>query len=684
MKQYKKLFIAALAVMALGSCSVKEDASPETGRIIRFTTNLGGYVVKATDTEFETGDEVSLFVGDPIAAYNVKMTCRGGELVPEQTIAWPEGTESGVMTAFVAAYPYSETWELGTDANIFSVRPDQSTHAGYTASDLMIASYMAYPDCETVPLNFIHTLSRFDLLVDSNLQDDLIEVYLSGVYGKTKVGVSLRPWMNPVGESGTVKMGLTKSQSTPKYSYSEWSAILPPQALEFKILLVTASGKQYTYALPLGMRGQYMDSARKYQGYLTLDERAEATDFSVEVSEWTDNADIQFGTVIPDEFHTDGNWILRSYNAETDSYKDLAFDRDEDENGKEMFTMFLNNTQGAIYELLYTRNDINFFYFGFKGDTSTPKESGTYPIEIGGTPLSFACTGDLILELHPYDNTLSVREDNDDWSVIGEFDGDNWTVDIPMTRVRAGVYNATLLYFGEEFKFRCNGSWDVNLGLPWDWGDYPANTTNPDNGKPVSTLERNGKNITLASIGWWVVEINVHNKTMRAVNFGADDTIFDGYRSYLGNWYFYHDESHEYEITISDAGTYYNLNFDGVPMKAKYDPVDDGFKVNFHTFATVNTKYGAADLCFYAETADEETDQVYGAAMGNAPSVTLMKGKLAADGQSITITPGKLDGHPFSYYYMIFLIKEGDYEGRYGLYFSDEFTFPQTWTKVNN
>ena len=103
MKQYKKLFIAALAVMALGSCSVKEDASPETGRIIRFTTNLGGYVVKATDTEFETGDEVSLFVGDPIAAYNVKMTCRGGELVPEQTIAWPEGTESGVMTAFVAA-----------------------------------------------------------------------------------------------------------------------------------------------------------------------------------------------------------------------------------------------------------------------------------------------------------------------------------------------------------------------------------------------------------------------------------------------------------------------------------------------------------------------------------------------------------------------------------------------------
>ena len=684
MKQYKNLFIAAIAVLALGSCSVKESASPDAGRSIRFTTNLGGYVVKATDTDFESGDQVSLFVNDPINVYNVKMTASGGDLVPERNIAWPEETESNVATAFVAVYPYAEGWEFGSDANVFSVRPDQSTHAGYTASDLMTAAYIAYPDCETVPLNFVHTLSRFDLMIESNLKEEITEVYLAGVYGKSRVGITYNPWANPVGEKGNVKMGCIRTQGTDKYKWSEWSAILPAQDISFKVLLVTASGKQYTYAVPAGMDGAYMTAAHKYEGYLALDERAEATDFSVEVSEWTDNADVQFGNYIADEFHCEGEWILRRYNAETDSFVNLYFEEDVDEKNNTMFTLFLNNPEGAVYELVYTRNEINYYVFGFKGDTSTPKESGTYPIEIGGTPLSFASAGDLILELRPVDNTLSVREDNDEWSVIGEFDGDNWTVDIPMTRVRAGVYNATLLYFGEEFKFRCNGSWDVNLGLPWDWGDYPANTTNPDNGKPVSTLERNGKNITLASIGWWVVEINVHNKTMRAVNFGADDTIFDGYRSYLGNWYFYHDESHEYEITISDAGTYYNLNFDGVPMKAKYDPVDDGFKVNFHTFATVNTKYGAADLCFYAETADEETDQVYGAAMGNAPSITLMKGKLAADGQSITITPGKLDGHPFSYYYMIFLIKEGDYEGRYGLYFSDEFTFPQTWTKVNN
>ena len=682
MKQYRTLFIAAVALLALGSCSVKEEASPVSGRSIRFTTNLGGYAVKATDTEFESGDEVSLFVGDPIKMYNVKMTSRDAELVPAQDIAWPEGTESGMATPFIAVYPYAETWEFATDANVFSVRPDQTTHAGYTASDLMVASFMAYPDCETVPLNFIHSLCRFDLVIESYIPDEVTEVYLSGVYGKVKAGLGLHAWTETVGETGTVKMGRIRSHSYDTSKWSEWSAILPPQYMSFKILMVTASGKQYTYAIPSGW-GDNMSAAHKYQGELTLDEKSEPGDFSVEVSEWTDNDDVQFGRVIADEFHTEGEWTLRRYNPETDTYLDLFFQEDTDQDGRSMFTMYLDNPEGAVYELAYTRNQVNYYAFGFKGETSAPKENGTYGIEIGGTPLSFATAGDLILELHPFDNTLSVREDNDEWSLIGEFYGDEWTQDIPMTRIRAGYYRVTTYYFGEEFKFRCNGSWDVNLGLPWDWDEDYAFTTNPDNGKPVSAMAKNGKNITLEAVGMWVLDLDVHNKTLRAYNFGADDGIFDGYRSFLGNWYFYHDEDHEYSITITDAGTYYNLNFDGVPMRAKYDPVDDGFKVNFHTFCSVNTRYGAADLCFYAETVDEETEQVYGAALGNAPDVTLMKGKLASDGQSITITPGKFDGHPFSYYYIIFLLTEGDYEGQYGLYFRDEFTFPQTWTKVN-
>ena len=683
MKQYKSLFIAAVALLALGSCSVNEVAPPETGRGIRFTTNLGGYAVKATDTEFESGDAVSLFVDEPINAFNVKMNCRDGELVPEQTIAWPEGTESSAATGFVAVYPYGESWELYTDANVFSVRPDQSTHAGYTASDLMIASYVAYPDCETVPLNFVHALCRFDLSVESALSEEISEVYLSGVYGKAQVFLTYHARTSTVADSGTIKMGRTWSANPGSDYYSTWSAILPPQSMSFKVLLVTASGKQYTYALPAGMGGEAMYAAHKYEGSLFLNEKSEATDFSVEVSEWTDNADVQFGSFIPDEFHAEGEWLLRSYNAETGSSKDLPFVKEYDLEGNPVFTMFLDNPEGAVYELFYTRNEINYFYYGFKGDTSTPKEPGSYSIEIGGTPISFASTGDLILELRPMDNTLTVREDNDVWSVIGEFDGDNWTVDFEMEKVRSGVYQITIPYFGEEFKFRCNGSWDVNLGLPKDWGDFPANRTSADNGKPVSSMERNGMNITLDSIGWWILELNVHNKTLRAYCLGSDDEIFDGYRSFLGNWYFYHDEDHEYSITITDAGTYYKMNFDGVPMKAKYDPVDNSMKINFQIFDTVESQYGTFELFFYAVTGDPETQEEYALVFGDRPDITLMKGKVAGDGQSITITPGIADGHPFWYYYIVRRFLDGDYANKMYAWFQDEFTFPQTWTKVN-
>lgn len=50
------------------------------------------------------------------------------------------------------------------------------------------------------------------------------------------------------------------------------------------------------------------------------------------------------------------------------------------------------------------------------------------------------------------------------WGMIGSFNG--WAADEPLTRVDEGVYSIKVesLTAGEEFKFRANGDWSVDLG----------------------------------------------------------------------------------------------------------------------------------------------------------------------------------------------------------------------------
>ena len=638
MKHYIHLLLAALALTLLGACSVKEEAPADAGRAIRFTTNLGGFAVRATDTEFEAGDAVSLFADGAIGKYNVKMNYASGELIPEEAISWPEG-ENGVPVKvnFLAVYPYDAAWEYGTDANAFTVCADQTTHANYTASDLMIATYMAYSDCETVPLNFTHRMSRFDLNIQSILTDELTAVYLSGVYGKAQVGINFPARAVAVGEKGTVKMGCTSSNSVSgsNIRWSSWSAILPPQIMDFKILMVTASGKQYTYCLSEWNEGTRMESACKYQGYLELGKYSEPGDFSVEVSQWTDNTTVQFGSFVPDEFQTEGYWYVTETNPTTGVSRDLDFTPVYDANDRVTFSLYIDNTPGNTYELYYTRNDVNIYAYGFRGDTSEPKDNGTYPFVTGGTPLKFSAQTDLILELNPYTKELTVRPDNDVWTYIGDFDGDNWTKDYEMERVRAGVYTATIAYYGESFKFRCNGSWDINLGLPKSWTSAYANRANADNGKPVTEMEMNGGNIALDAVGFWQIELNVHENFMRAVYLGNNHEWFNGYYSYLGNW-----TCDDYSISISEKSPgRYLINFAGLEYVGRYFPADDGFKVDFQKLGEVNTQYGLAYLYFYSEAVYPD-DHTAAAArfMGEYPGIYLFSGKISQNGGSIEIS----------------------------------------------
>lgn len=680
MKHFRHIILGALAIIAAGACSVKEESMPESSGI-RFTTNLDRYVTKATDTNFENGDAVSLFVDWPVEMYNVKMTFDGKELVPEVPVMWAEDQDPSEMTTFLAVYPYKEDWNAFTQSNAFSVNADQSTHELYTASDLMGASYMAYSDCQTVPLNFTHVMSRLKLHInyEKKGEDPIKEVYLSDVYGKARVGLTHQISAGYVGERGTIKMGRIEKNVWDGDKYSDWVAIVPPQPIDYKILVVTESGNQYTYAMEKWSNYSYMEKGWSYDGSMSIDSYAEATDVSLAVSEWTDDNDLQFGRFVPDEFHTEGSWALRGYNPETgqDEYRYFSFGS----NG--ILQMYFDNREGGTYELMY-QNGVKHYVYGFEGDTSSPKPNGVYPVVAGGTPVSFESKEELVLELNPYEMTLSVRPDNDVWSLIGNLYEDNWDMDYPMVRDSAAHYSIEFEYRGGEFKLRCNGSWDVNLGgsnsgwFPLDYSTMPIG-----NGYRFG-VSQDGSNMSMNTAGLYKIELDLISQ--RIVLRLLENYSSQMYGNVVGTWNYQIDDETSETVTIStsDNGGY-ELIIEDEAIQAEFDGITGGFTVKFQW---LNQWYydgfgGTLWDAFYGILVDEEGGTHGGVYGGDDTDVVLFSGRLSEDGESIEISPGTANGYTFGHFTLVTFVQDGDYAG--GVYYlsGTEYPLPAIWTRVS-
>ena len=94
------------------------------------------------------------------AAYSVE---DNGQLSTGSTMMWPE---SGSVTIYAYA-PRQESWSYSQATKTFTVAADQSSEAGYLASDLIYAQ--ATPtDQNTVNLAFAHKLSRIVLTLQTD------------------------------------------------------------------------------------------------------------------------------------------------------------------------------------------------------------------------------------------------------------------------------------------------------------------------------------------------------------------------------------------------------------------------------------------------------------------------------------------------------------------------------------
>lgn len=648
MKNYR-LFIIAAAALVIGACQEKESLAPQK-QAIRFTTNLGAYT-KATDTSFEEGDAVSLFAEEPINALNVKMVCSGGELIPETPIYWKEGQPVNQYTSFFAVYPYRDDWEDLSDLSVFSVNADQRTHAQYTASDLLGASYMAYPDCETVPLNFTHRLCRLNVEVYTYSSDiSVADVYLKETYGKVRLGLYHRMEVYTVGEKGTIRMGKSYDNT--------WSAIVPPQAFDFPVVVVMSDGTMYEFETASWYNNVHFQSAKSYTAFMEITEDTATISGSLAVENWTADNDAAFGNYIADEYHTEGWWSIKE--AGTENYQELIYNTFNDVH----FEAGLSAATGKKYELVY-QNGRRELIFGLE-NAATASVGGEYILKENGSAFGFSAAGEYVVKVFPYSGHVVIDADNEVWSVIGDFGDNPWNTDLDMVRESSGIYSIEFESHGEEFKLRANHNWDKNLGCYYQLqGGYRY------------PLQYGGSNMQLNEAGRYQLTLDSRNCTLTVIlleSYVSEEAI----NRLLGSWELMDTSGNAFSATITSYGyPNYNIQFYDFYIAATVDMSSGKLKVCDQRLGEWTwSSYGLVYDYFLAHSGDE-----YFFLDNEDGSVVLFYLEKTADG-NILVTPGSCDGFVFDSFEFIVLLQEGDFAGAYARY-GNIFPLPMTWTPAN-
>ena len=488
----KLITISALALgLVLAGCSVlPEDAPSGDGRQeIKFTASVGSFTVKATDNAFELGDAIGLFAESPVNAQNLRLTWDGTYLVPETKLFW--APDYGYRSEFQAYYPYDP--EKTRDWTTFFVNADQSTHKLFTESDFMTATTVASSADGVVNLQFHHRFSKIILHVENLLEDlEIADVFVGNVRGRVQGNV----WGNydVAGLPGTIK---ACKAATPE-GETVWALIIPSQWTCPQLMITAKDGRQFTYQ-PDDEIG--FEAGFRYNAHVAVDGDTIFTDFTSEVTEWTDNNDLEFRMPGVEK------WSVVSTGAE--SSKETK-----------MFTCF--REQDTYYALIYykvgdqlsfTREGSSFTY-GIPGGNYG--KVGDFGFEEGGDAITLPYEGVYQIAIAPYDKSIYVNDAMADrlWSVTGTIEKMNWNKDHLVDSYTVIDENPVMVFsikYREEqaFKFRFDGTWFFEYGYDspyWDECVLPEGEASP--------LRIAGPNMRLPEEGYWDLYFDLNNCTV--------------------------------------------------------------------------------------------------------------------------------------------------------------------------
>ena len=245
-----------LVFLSLYGCSgggsekeVIPPMEPETPKV-RIALNCG-IASRATETNFESGDKVGLFVvnynGSSAGtlqntgnhADNVKFTYSSA-WTPERDIYWKDGT---TKADFYCYYPYATVTDV--TAYKFSVAEDQSTETSYKASDFLWGKTGAVsPSSNAVDITLKHVCSCMQIKVAAGkgyTQEELNGVIESVTVHGVCAGASINLATGTVTAEGGEKVII------PWKSGECYKALIVPQSVEeVGLIVILINKKEYT------------------------------------------------------------------------------------------------------------------------------------------------------------------------------------------------------------------------------------------------------------------------------------------------------------------------------------------------------------------------------------------------------------------------------------------------------
>lgn len=249
--------IVLLSAISLAACSEEGPAevAPADGKIqMSFNFCMPG--TRATETAFETGDKVGLFVNSSESILEISgntvnnelMTFDGAAWKPSQQLFWDKGTYDAT-----AYYPYMEA--IGSISDLpFSVAADQSVVAsaespsGYEASDFLYASSKGLQASgNPVNMTFRHIMSKISirLIKGEDFEGDMPEnasVYLHNTVADATIDLS-------AGVATKLQRASGKTITACPAGKHTYTAIVVPQRIENRVPLieVVMNGVSYLY-----------------------------------------------------------------------------------------------------------------------------------------------------------------------------------------------------------------------------------------------------------------------------------------------------------------------------------------------------------------------------------------------------------------------------------------------------
>lgn len=278
-KYFKSVVLSSIFISLFASCSSEEELNPDNGKMPMTFDCVLGTGSRATDTAFEKGDKIGVYVvkgGELIQPVgnevnNETFSFDGTKWTPARNVYWNEGSFD-----VYAYYPHIDKI-VDTEECTFSVSTDQSTHAGYTASDFVWASNMGVKaSANPVALSFSHRLSKMVVTLQKGeeFSGDIpsdCEVYIHSTATEAIVDLS-------TGDTGASFYSPKSTIKAFKKNATTFEAVVVPQNITSRrpLVEVVSQGISYLMEGKISLRQGY-----SHQIIITLNKNPEQTKIEI-------------------------------------------------------------------------------------------------------------------------------------------------------------------------------------------------------------------------------------------------------------------------------------------------------------------------------------------------------------------------------------------------------------------